>query len=188
MKLIRTAFVSTSKHFTATVRKNRGHLRINVLFLSAMILTGGAWVALAELPEEYCSPTNDPKGCRISGQVTVQGRPISQGQILFSCQTIPIEYVDDSLEIKPVTVPIIHGKYGISEDHPLTPGLYLVKILTPEEPAATPGALPIWCDPSESAVRMRVGRPVLIQINSSSTQTFDFELEAGGQASFRDLH
>jgi hypothetical protein len=176
-----------------------------------------AWIVLAETSGNVSPLDNsfsgERNGCQLSGLVTVNGRPISHGQIRFTCQLTPIEYSNASEGTNPVSVPIIDGEYFVAQTNRLEPGWYLVQILTSEVPSplADPYPLPVWCDSAQKTVRFKVGRRLMMQIAETAVggspfpsghaartanvgvaetnlQTVDFELETEGQPSYQDIH
>ncbi len=193
MKLMRIP-ASTEEGLEVPPRKSQGTLRFNMLLASAVMTVVCAWIVLAETSPNASSSDNssgsERTGCQLSGLVTMNGRPLSHGQIRLSCQMTSIEYSEDSLETHPVSVPIIDGEYFVGESKRLVPGWYLVQILPLEKPSplVDPYPLPVWCDPAQRAVRLKVGRRLMIQIAESNLQTVDFELETEDQPSYQEIH
>jgi hypothetical protein len=193
MKLMRISAASTEEGLKVPPLKNQGALRFNLLLASAAMTVVCAWIVLAETSPNASSDNSfgsGRTGCQLSGLVTLNGRPLSHGQIRLSCQMTPTEYSEDSPEPHPVSVPVIDGEYFVSESNRLVPGWYLVQILISEKPAplADPYPMPVWCDPAQKAVRSKAGRRLMIQIAESSVQTVDFDLENESQPTYQDLH
>lgn len=136
-------------------------------FIAPWLVLSGSIAALAG-----CGGGDGLPRQAISGAVTLDGQPLSQGTISF--------YPDDPAMADPTTggAPISEGTYRITSDKGLVPGKYKVSISSPSGEMtnnAAPGSganLPKERIPSQ----YNANSNLTAEVQSGGSNTFDYEL------------
>ena len=128
----------------------------------------GAWVSalsvLCLFPSLFVGCGGDSSGRQaVSGSITLKGQPLDEGTINFAAKP-PAEGFAGAL--------IKDGKYNISAEQGLLPGVYEVRITAPEK-----GAEVLSDAPGEAGPPAKDRVPP--QFNATTTLTF--EVKTGGE-------
>ncbi len=114
-----------------------------------------------------CGPGNPLGRVPVSGEITLQGQPLTRGTIEFAPQS-PTGIQSGAS--------ITDGKFRIDREHGLPPGLYTVRVFSPSDSAGDTSGPPGPRGPS--AVLDRIPP----QFNTASTQVL--EVLAGQPATY----
>jgi hypothetical protein len=135
----------------------------------------GAWLVLGMgLLSAGCSDQYSGRYA-ISGKVTLEGKPLDEGQILF----FPIENQDTT-----TGVGIANGRYEIPRQNGLKPGKYLVRITsgdlkTPEvtdEEAASPGGSTNVMATDRIPPEWNISSDKQVEVKESGGNEFNFDI------------